>query len=80
MNTLPRWQLILGRFAEKQLNTPLSARQGRMEAALDFLYSREYKGRGVRDRQQAGSLDPSQLNVPTCWVKCASFSRVTLLR
>jgi Mg-chelatase subunit ChlD len=39
-----------------------------MEAALDFLYSREYKGRGVRDRPQAGSpgsLDPSQLNVPT---------------
>jgi Mg-chelatase subunit ChlD len=36
-----------------------------MEAALDFLYSREYKGRGVRDRQQAGSLDPSQLNVPS---------------
>lgn len=36
-----------------------------MEAALDFLYSREYEGRGVRDRQQAGTLDPSQLSVPS---------------
>src|SRR6185312_8038702 len=64
MNTSTSWRLILGRFAEKKLPTPLSGREGRMEAALDFLYSREYKGRGVRDRQQAGSLDPSQLNVP----------------
>src|SRR5215475_81180 len=68
MSTLPRWRLVLGRFAEKQLPGTLSPREGRMEAALDFLYSREYKGRGVRDRPQAGSpgsLDPSQLNVPT---------------
>ena len=43
----------------------MSARDARMEAALDYLYSREYKGRGVRDRNQAGSLDPSQINVPT---------------
>ena len=64
MNTLARWRLVLGRFAEKPLNAPLSARQARMEAALDFLYSREYKGRGVRGRDQAGSLDPTQLNVP----------------
>jgi Mg-chelatase subunit ChlD len=65
VNTLSRWRLVLGRFSEKQLNAPLSGREARMEAALDFLYSREYKGRGVRDRPQAGSLDPSQLNVPT---------------
>jgi Mg-chelatase subunit ChlD len=65
MNTHARWRLVLGRFAEKQLAAPLAARETRMEAALDFLYSREYKGRGVRDRQQAGSLAPSQLNVPT---------------
>lgn len=65
MNTLPRWRLILGRFAEKQLPGTLSAHDARREAALDFLYSREYKGRGVRDRQQTGSLDPSQLNVPS---------------
>ena len=73
MSTVARWRLVLGRFAEKQLPGGLSVREGRMEAALDFLYSREYKGRGVRDRQkdpsgeqgQAGSLDPSQINVPT---------------
>jgi Mg-chelatase subunit ChlD len=35
-----------------------------MEAALDFLYSREYKGRGVRDRPREGTLDPSQISVP----------------
>src|SRR2546423_298938 len=62
---LSRWRLVLGRFAEKQISCPLSARAARMEAALDFLYSREYKGRGVRDRTQAGSLDPSQLSIPT---------------
>jgi Mg-chelatase subunit ChlD len=73
MNTQARWRLVLGRFAEKQLPGGLSPREGRMEAALDFLYSREYKGRGVRDRQQdpsrdrgqPGTLDPSQINVPT---------------
>jgi len=60
-----RWRLVLGRFAEKRLPNQLSARDARMEAALDFLYSREYQGRGVRERGQAGSLDPSQLNIPT---------------
>ena len=65
MNTLARWRLVLGRFADKQLTAPLSDHEKRMEAALDFLYAREYKGRGVRDRQQAGTLDPSQLNVPS---------------
>ena len=65
MNTLTRWRLVLGRFAEKKLTAPMSTREGRMEAALDYLYSREYKGRGVRDRNQPGSLDPSQINIPT---------------
>jgi Mg-chelatase subunit ChlD len=65
MNTQTRWRLVLGRFAEKRLAVPMSARDARMEAALDYLYSREYRGRGVRDRNQAGSLDPSQINVPT---------------
>ncbi len=64
MSTLSRWRLVLGRFAENQLPGSLSSRDARMEAALDFLYSREYKGRGVRDRQQGGTLDPSQLTVP----------------
>ena len=65
MNTLTRWRLVLGRFAEKRLAVPMSAQAARMEAALDFLYSREYQGRGVRERGREGSLDPSQINVPT---------------
>src|SRR5215475_10607186 len=65
MNSQNRWRLVLGRFAEQRLATTMSAREARMEAALDYLYSREYKGRGVRDRGQAGTLDPSQINVPT---------------
>lgn len=69
MNTQTRWRLVLGRFAEKRLSAPMSARAARMEAALDYLYSREYKGRGVRDGDKPGgregSLDPSQINIPT---------------
>lgn len=40
-----------------------------MADALELLYSREYRGRGVRQdhRLQPGSLDPSQLNV-TKWL------------
>ncbi len=65
MSTASRWRLVLGRFAEQRLSLPLSARDARMEAALDYLYSREYEGRGVRKRQPTGTLDPSQLNIPT---------------
>lgn len=65
MNTQARWRLVLGRFADQNLGVPLSRQQSRMEVALDFLYSREYKGRGVRESQKTGSLDPSQLNIPT---------------
>jgi uncharacterized protein with von Willebrand factor type A (vWA) domain len=44
-----------------------------MEAALDFLYGREYQGRGIRGRDRLdgsvgpGSLDGSQLKVPE-WI------------
>ena len=80
MNTLARWRLVLGRFAEKQLPAPLSGREARMEAALDFLYSREYKGRGVRDRQQAGSLILRNSMFPPGLARCANFSRATWWR
>src|SRR5215204_3239167 len=63
--TLARWRLVLGHFAAQKLCTGLSAREQRMEAALDFLYDREYQGRGVRDGQSAGTLDPSQLSIPS---------------
>jgi len=44
----------------------LSGEQERMAEALELLYSREYKGRGMRQDSKLGpgSLDPSQLNVP----------------
>ncbi|MBX7219104.1 MAG: VWA domain-containing protein [Blastocatellia bacterium] len=70
---LTRWRLVLGKFAEQQLSCNLSARNQRIEKALDFLYSREYRGRGVRGEDDQtgrskektpGSLDPSQLSVP----------------
>jgi len=66
--TLARWRLVLGKYAKERIPTGMSAEQMRMEDALDFLYSREYCGRGVRDedaeKSPEGSLDPSQLNVP----------------
>jgi Mg-chelatase subunit ChlD len=66
--TLARWRLVLGKYAKDQIHAGMSADQMRMENALDFLYSREYFGRGVRDedgeKSPEGSLDPSQLNVP----------------
>jgi Mg-chelatase subunit ChlD len=63
--SLARWRLVLGHFASQQLSAPLCAQDRRREAALDFLYDREYAGRGVRDRSSQGTLDPSQLSVPS---------------
>jgi Mg-chelatase subunit ChlD len=67
-DTLPRWRLVLGRYAGEPLGGGgLSGRQLRMEHALDFLYSREYQGRGQRDDPhdlREGSLDPSQIAIP----------------
>jgi predicted metal-dependent peptidase len=79
--TLRRWRHILGRFSQQQLPCDMSATDTRIENALDYLYNREYAGRGVRSQpglgsrqgsgqdtsKQPGSLDPSQLTVPT-WI------------
>lgn len=70
--TLARWRLVLGRYAEDRLPGALGndRRQQRIDAALDYLYGREYAGRGVRGQtpgntgERAGSLDPSLLTVP----------------
>jgi len=67
--TLARWRLVLGKYAKDQISAGMSTEQQRMEDALDFLYSREYRGRGVRDEQgdgtrRDGTLDPTQLTVP----------------
>lgn len=67
-NTLARWRLVLGKYARDRIDTGLTLEQQRIETALDFLYSREYQGRGVRneerDESRQGSLDPSQLTIP----------------
>ena len=56
---MERWRLVLGRYANGQLGMASGGTaQARMEAALDFLYGREYGGRGVREG--AGS-QPNQL-------------------
>jgi Mg-chelatase subunit ChlD len=67
--TLARWRLVLGKYARDQIPAGMSVEQQRIENALDFLYSREYRGRGVRDQEdetgkREGTLDPTQLTVP----------------
>jgi Mg-chelatase subunit ChlD len=69
-----RWRLVLGKYSEQRLPPPPDAGRQRQERALDFLYGREYQGRGVRaegssnpprdSQDREGTLDPSQLNVP----------------
>lgn len=59
-----RWRLLLGRFAEDQL--PLLTEKGwkSRDAALEFLYGREYgEERGIR----GGNLAPTTLTIPD-WV------------
>jgi len=67
--TLARWRLVLGKYSSEQIDAGMSGDQQRIDGALNFLYSREYRGRGVRDetekdKRRAGTLDPSQLTVP----------------
>lgn len=66
MSTLTRWRLVLGKYAEQRLGgsgSGLQGQAGRMDRALDYLYGREYKGRGLRGEIAPGSLDPSQLTL-----------------
>lgn len=64
MNPETRWRLVLGRYAERRLpSQAMTASELRMDAALDFLYGREYQGREIRER--SASLDASQLTVVT---------------
>ncbi len=53
-----RWRLALGRYAQNRLGS-MQGRDGRMDETLDYLYGREYAGRGLADR--GGSLDPTQM-------------------
>ncbi len=61
--TLRRWRLILGRYATQPLSqAQFSAGDWKLDEALEYLYGREYEGRGLdRPTGRTGSLDPSQL-------------------
>ena len=78
---LLRWRLILGRFAEPQLGNcgGAGSQPSRMDRVLDYLYGREYGGRGVRGRGKGpgdngdadsrfGGQGESILQVPE-WIK-----------
>nr|WP_239537891.1 VWA domain-containing protein [Dyella mobilis] len=58
---MERWRLILGRYAGQRLpELGAGSIAGRMDAALDYLYGREYAGRGTREEAGPGSLEASQ--------------------
>jgi Mg-chelatase subunit ChlD len=62
---LQRWRLVLGRYAERRTSQGagggLGENEQRLDRALDYLYGREYRNRGLREG--GGSLDASQLEV-----------------
>ena len=66
MNPQQRWRLVLGKYADnrlQQVGGGLGRGQGaRMDGALEYLYGREYQGRGLREIGP-GSLDPTQLKL-----------------
>ena len=69
MSALSRWRLVLGRYAERRMSGGLGGEDQRRDQALDYLYGREYRGRGLRDKTGRspeigpGSLDDSQLTL-----------------
>ncbi|HEY7357822.1 MAG TPA: VWA domain-containing protein [Ktedonobacterales bacterium] len=67
--SLARWRLILGRFADNAMPNCLDGQKSRMDAALDYLYGREYRGRGMRDgnggsEDRTGGSGASQITIP----------------
>ncbi len=57
---LRRWRLILGRYASTPNSAAMSPGDQQIDHALDYLYGREYQGRGLlRAPGSGGSLDPS---------------------
>jgi Mg-chelatase subunit ChlD len=65
--TIDRWRLVLGRYSDRRLmgGQGLGGQHGRMDQALEYLYGREYRQRGVREDVAPGSLAPSQLTLTT---------------
>jgi hypothetical protein len=62
MSVLSRWRLVLGKYADARVAGSLQGIDSRRDQALEYLYGREYDGRGVR-KDSAGSLDPSQVTL-----------------
>ncbi|MES2889402.1 MAG: VWA domain-containing protein [Pseudomonadota bacterium] len=62
--TLRRWRLMLGRYAAQPLGqATFGAGDWKLDQTLDYLYGREYDGRGLaRPSGGPGSLDPSALH------------------
>lgn len=67
MKNVSRWRLVLGKYAEQSLpgSGGLQGGDARLDRALEYLYGREYQGRGLREGVAPGSLDPSQLTLVT---------------
>ena len=69
MNPLERWRLVLGKYAGRLQDGGLQGTQARMDGALEYLYGREYQGRGLRgndpDGPGPGSLDASAPHLVT---------------
>jgi len=64
---LVRWRLVLGQEAESGLGCPLEGQAAAQDAALAYLYNREYgAGRNVRSGSPGG-LGESQLTIPE-WI------------
>jgi Mg-chelatase subunit ChlD len=61
--SLRRWRLMLGRYAAQPLaHAAFGASDWKLDQALEYLYGREYEGRGLaRPSGGPGSLDPSAL-------------------
>lgn len=65
MTPVERWRLVLGKYAQRLQGDGLQGEAARMDAALDYLYGREYQGRGLRKQVAPGSLDASQITLVT---------------
>ena len=69
--TVERWRLVLGRFARPRLPAEAGGRIARLEAAMDFLYAREYRGRGLRGdgggeaSERTAGDGPSAFTIPS---------------
>lgn len=60
--TVERWRLVLGRYSAQQLGSAAPGTgEARMAEALDYLYGREYEGRGVRPEGGLEASSPTLL-------------------